>query len=236
MKVVKNLIDMHTHVLPGIDDGAATIEESIEMLRESARQGVSLCIASSHIHPTDSGVIQEFLQKRQCAYEELCKACDGLDVPDIILGAEVHMDRDISHVEGIEKLCIGDTRYMLVEFPFMSHPGSGCAEWLYNLNLKGITPIIAHIDRYEYFNELIENISGVEVVYQVNNMRAYDFWGRRIIKKLIRSGYMIIMSSDMHNTGTRACDMKKAYDRLKKKIPAEVDLLFGGNAKMVLDI
>lgn len=236
MKVVSNMIDMHTHVLPGIDDGAANIEESIEMLKESARQGVSLCVASSHIHPTDSHVVQEFLQKRQQAYSELVEACAGLDVPDIILGAEVHMDRDISEVEGIEKLCIGDTRFMLVEFPFLSSPGPDCAEWLYNLNLKGITPIIAHIDRYSYFNDLIDDISGVKVIYQINNMRAYDFWGRRSIKKLLATGYMVVMASDMHNTGIRACDMKKTYDILKKKMPDWAEMLLGGNAKILLDI
>ena len=230
------MIDLHTHILPGIDDGASDIKTSLEMLRDSSRQGVSLCVASSHIHPSNSSDVQDFLKKRQDAYAELTKACQGEAVPDIVLGAEVHMDRDLSDIEGIHQLCMGDTHFMLVEFPFMSYPGSGCAEWLYNLNLKGITPIIAHIDRYSYRDELMENITGVRVVYQVNNARMNDFFGRRFIKKLLATGYMVVMSSDMHNTGIRSCDMKKAYDIAKKKFPEFADGLFGKNAAVLLNL
>ena len=204
------------------------------MLRESYRQGITLCAATSHIHPTDATVIEEFLAKRTVALRALTDACAGENVPEIILGAEVHMDRDISGIEGIGQLCIDNTDYMLVEFPFMSYPGVGCTEWLYNLTLKGITPVIAHIDRYSYRDELIDNISGVKAVYQVNNIRMNDMFGRRFIKKLLGTGYMVVMSSDMHNMTTRACDMNKSYEIAKKKMPKFAEALFGGNAEILL--
>ena len=235
MKAVNDMIDLHTHILPGIDDGASNAEESLEMLRESACQGVELCVATSHIHPVNSDDIQCFLKKRETAYGELIKACEGHTVPEIVLGAEVHMDRDISDVEGINQLCMGDTDYMLVEFPFMTYPGAGCAEWLYNLNLKGIIPIIAHIDRYTYRDELIDNISGIRLIYQVNNIRMSDMSGRRFIKKLLSTGYMVVMSSDMHNNGIRNCDMKKSYDTAKKKMPRFADALYVANADILFD-
>ncbi len=236
MKAVNVLIDMHTHILPGVDDGAANISDALDMLKESANQGVTLCAATSHIHPADSADIQDFLKRRQEAYSKLIKACKGCGVPDIILGAEVHMDRDISGIDGIHQLCIGDTDFMLVELPFVSHSGTRCVEWLYNLNLKGIIPIIAHIDRYSYRSELIENITGIRVVYQVNNARANEIGGRRFIKKLLDTGYMVIMSSDMHNMTNRPCDMKKSYEMIKKKMPKYADDLFGGNADILLNI
>lgn len=235
MKAVNDMIDLHTHILPGIDDGAMNVEESLEMLRESACQGVELCVATSHIHPVNSDDIQCFLKKREIAYGELIKACEGHTVPEIVLGAEVHMDRDISGIEGIQQLCIGDTHFMLVEFPFISYPGTGCAEWLFNLNLKGIVPVIAHIDRYFYRDELIENITGIKAVYQINNIRMNDIAGRRFIKKMLGTGYMVVMSSDMHNLTTRSCDIKKAYDIAKKKMPKFADALFDTNAGILLN-
>ena len=229
------MIDLHTHILPGVDDGAANIEESLEMLRDSFEQGVTLCVATSHVHPTNPDIINSFIKSRNEAYNELMRSCAGEKVPKIILGAEVHMDRDISDVEGINQLCMGDTDYMLVEFPFMTYPGAGCAEWLYNLNLKGIIPIIAHIDRYTYRDELIDNISGIRLIYQVNNIRMSDMSGRRFIKKLLSTGYMVVMSSDMHNNGIRNCDMKKSYDTAKKKMPRFADALYVANADILFD-
>lgn len=230
------MIDLHTHILPGIDDGAADIAQSLQMLEESRNQGVTRCIATPHIRLHSEGDIDSFLQQRDAAMAQLAEATAGMQLPQVIAGAEVYMDNDISHFDGIHRLCMGNTDFMLVEFPLFSYPGQECCEWLYNLNRKGIIPIIAHIDRYAYWKELISGFAGVRLVYQVNNVRAHEMHGRRLIKKLIGTGYMVVMSSDMHNTDTRPCDVKKAYDVLKKKMPAYADGLFQENAEMLLSI
>ncbi len=230
------MIDIHTHILPGIDDGAANMAQSLQMLEESRNQGVTKCVVTPHIYLRRQKNIEKFLKNRDDAIAEIAVATKDMQLPRLIPGAEVYMDNDISHIEGIRKLCMGDTYFMLIEFPLFPYPGQECCEWLYNLNLKGIIPIIAHIDRYPYWRELISDLSGVKLVYQINNTRAFDISGRRFIKKLLDTGYMVVMSSDMHNTDTRPCDMKKAYDILKKKMPAYAEKLFEKNAEILLNI
>ncbi|MBQ7900410.1 MAG: hypothetical protein IJ365_00415 [Clostridia bacterium] len=228
------MIDLHTHILPGIDDGAKDVSQSVQMLMDSYSQGVTLCAATPHccLHADNS--VDEFLAKRDEAYSQLMQNLSNLQVPRIITGAEVYMDNDISRYDGIERLCIGGSRFMLVEFPFTSFDPE-YSEWLYNLNLKEIIPVIAHIDRYDYHDDLIASFSGVRIVYQVNNIRAHDIRGRRFIKKLLGTGYMVIMSSDMHNTDTRPCDMKKSYDVLCKRMPKYADDLYINNAGIIIE-
>lgn len=227
------MVDMHTHILPGIDDGAKDVQNSLCMLNEAKKQGVEVCVATSHCTLHCENAVESFLQKRNTAYDELKKETKGADIPKILLGAEVYLDNDISKYPDINKLCIEGTNYMLVEFgrgvPTHNHP-----EWLYNLNLKGIIPIIAHIDRYVQRSELIDSFGGINLIYQVNNECVLSMYGRKFFKKLM--DYTVVMGSDMHNTDTRPCDMKKGYDIVSKKLPMFKDVLFVENAKNILNI
>ncbi len=226
------MIDMHSHILPAIDDGAKDIQHSIQMLEQAKCQGVDVCVATSHCNLHKQSAIDDFLSIRFSAYNALIKAVQK-DTPQIILGAEVYLDNDISKFSDINKLCIEGTNCMLVEF------GRGVSadnypEWLYNLTLKGIMPVIAHIDRYPQRSELIKSFEGIKMIYQVNNQCVLSMSGRKFLKTL--APYTVVMGSDMHNTDTRPCDMKKAYDILAKKIPQSVDALYNDNAKMILNL
>ena len=225
------MIDMHTHILPGIDDGAKDINQSVQMLAESYRQGVDICISTSHCKLHDEHSLNEFLVKRENSYNILCDGVKGIEVPQIILGAEVYLDNDISRYKDIEKLCIQGTKYILVEFG-RNMSVDMLSEWLYNLNLKGFIPIIAHIDRYGMRNEMIKEFEGLTLVYQVNNSEVLTIFGRRFLKKLAHC--TVVMGSDMHNTTTRPGDMKKAYSVMSKKMPKAVDLLYKENPKHIL--
>ena len=229
------MIDLHTHVLPGMDDGAADVNEAIQMLKDSYAQGVTLCAATPHCKLRSEESITEFLNKRDEAYRSLCEAMDCNDVPEIVLGAEVYVDNDISKYEDISRLCIEGTCFLLVELPH-SASGAEYSEWLYNLNRRGIVPVVAHISRYDNYRELVSDFSGVELVYQINNSRTQDIKGRRFIKKLMTTGYMIIMASDMHNMDLRACDMKKSYEIMRKKMPEYADDLFTNNANLIINL
>ena len=227
------MIDMHCHILPVIDDGAKTVEESISMLKESFSQGVNICVATSHCKLRTADALDNFIEKRNLAHQTLCDAAKDIQIPRIYLGAEVFLDNDISKYPGVEKLCIEGTNCILVEFG-INVAESVYSEWLYNLTMKGLTPIIAHVDRYAKRNELIAEFDGLNIIYQVNNSAVTGLFGSGFIKKL--SDYPVVMGSDMHNMTTRPCDMKKGYDKLKKKIPDGVDYLYSINAKKILNI
>lgn len=231
-KEVNVMIDMHCHILPGLDDGAKDTNESIAMLKESYNQGVKYCVSTSHCKLRSANALEDFLLKRQNSYNMLVEATKDIKIPQIILGAEVYLDNDISKYPNVEKLCIEGTKYMLVEFG--ANVGEDVySEWLYNLIMKGITPIIAHIDRYGKRSEMVQEFDGLNIIYQVNNSSVLGLFGN-FIKKL--SDYPVVMGSDMHNTTTRPCDMKKGYTKLKKKIPDGVEYLYSLNAKKILGL
>ncbi len=208
------MIDIHTHCLPRIDDGAKNAEESKIMLRDSFSQGIKTCVATPHciIHTEDD--IDEFIKKRQESYNLLMNEIrqDPANYPDVKLAAEVYLDNDISKYNDIKRLCIESSSYMLVEIP-MHIPKRLLSEWIYNLRIKGIKPIIAHIDRYANWLEIINEVDNTNILYQINTSRFLSFGGRRFIKKFLRYKSQFLVGSDMHNTKTRKCNMGKAYKK-----------------------
>lgn len=231
------MIDLHSHCIPGVDDGAKTVDESLQMLEDSFRQGVTICAATPHciLHRPEG--IDEFLKRRTAGAEVLQKAMasGNAEYPKLIFGAEIYLDNDISAFDKTEKLCIGDTPYILVEFPTERY-NPRCTEWLYSLTLKGMKPVIAHVDRYSFRKRLMEELRGVELVYQINATRFLSMVGRKMVKEILQSSDKCFVSSDMHNTKTRPCNMRAAYEKAVKKFPEQAENLFGLNAGKMLGL
>ena len=143
------MIDCHSHIIPNIDDGAESVEMAMEMLKQSAKHGVTDIISTSHCYPRYAQSIDHFLEKRTNGFEMLKDAIkeSNIDVPRIHLGSEVNMITDIAEFSNISKLCIEDTKYILIEMPY-----TPWKEWMfdsvYRLTLMGLKPIMAHIDRF----------------------------------------------------------------------------------------
>ena len=163
------IIDIHSHVLPKLDDGARNANESITMLVDSKNQGVEVCVATPHIAVHRPESIKRFLENREKSVQHLNSRLGDMSdkIPKLLLGAEIFLDNDISQYEGLESLCIENTRCLLIELsPFGYNPRY--TEWLYSLTMKGFLPIIAHIERYPYASQLFAELDGIEVVYQMN--------------------------------------------------------------------
>lgn len=231
----KGMIDIHTHCLPEIDDGPKSIEESKRMLRESFFQGIEVCVATPHCVIHSQTDIIDFLEKRNRKYSELQKELEQnkLQYPKIKLGAEIYLDNDISKYDDIKNLCVANSSYMLIEIPHQIKT-SLLSEWTYNLFLKGIKPIIAHIDRYENWREIICDVGNEKTIYQVNASRFLSFSGRRFIRKLCRYNDSFIVSSDMHNMTSRKCNMQKAYEIAFKKFGSLANDMFENTARKII--
>jgi protein-tyrosine phosphatase len=230
------MIDIHAHFLSGMDDGAKTVDESIAMLDDVYKQGVTLCAGTSHLVLHKEECIESFIKRRDNAIALLEKAlCNSnTAVPKLFYGAEIYLDNDISEFDGLEKLCLTDTNLLLVEFPVKVYKPE-YSEWIYSLTLRGIVPVIAHIERYPYVNELINELDSVNVVYQTNAKAVIkNSWFKRILE-LYCNGRYVVVSSDMHNIGLRKSYMKKAYDKVCKHYSKEVaDDLFENNAAKLI--
>ena len=109
------ITDFHSHILPGIDDGSRTVEESIAMLRAEAEQGIKRVVATPHFYPQQDSP-ESFLRKREIAESALREAmAEYDDLPELIVGAEVYFFRGICDSEEINTLTFGKNRCILLE-------------------------------------------------------------------------------------------------------------------------
>lgn len=212
------MIDFHSHILPGMDDGAKDVNMSISMLKESYRQGVRTVLATPHCYPKNENSIENFLIRRNMAYEELKeRLLLENEIPKIILGCEINLTCDIAEFKNLQKICIPDTNYLLVEMPH-----GKWEEWMvdtvYKLTLLGIKPIMAHIDRYMINDPvLFHSLSELDVLYQVNTDLFIARGVKKITNRLIDSGHIHILGTDMHNLNTRKPNMEKARSIILKR-------------------
>ncbi len=217
------LIDFHAHILPGVDDGAADIEETRKLLLSQKQQGIETVVATPHYLKHTS--ITEFIKKRDAALD-LVKNEITENIPNIIPGAEVELFYGLStHKRNLERLCIGDTNYILIELPF-EFWNEWIYEELYQLSVKHkLRPIIAHLDRYI---TTVRNIKFVEkllkkdVLIQVNAGALLNFSSRSIVKAFLKRDAFTVLGSDCHNSTDRKCEIEKACRMIEKKFGADV--------------
>ena len=105
------MIDLHTQILPNVDDGSSSLEESLALLRMLASQGVTLTAATPHFYAT-SDAPEQFFRRRESAWQQLSAAMES-GMPCVLLGAEVAFYRNISQMQQLERFCIGSSRLLL---------------------------------------------------------------------------------------------------------------------------
>ena len=142
------MTDLHCHILPGIDDGAKDVSVSLELLRKEYEDGVRNIAFTSHFN-SERTTVEAFLEKRAAAYARLTEALkeEPMDFR-FKLGSEVYFSPNLCELDA-KALCMGDTAYMLIEFP-TTHKPHFIKQTLYALQEQGILPLIAHIERYPY--------------------------------------------------------------------------------------
>lgn len=217
-KAVVFIIDFHTHILPKVDDGSKSIEESLSMLKMLRRQEVSIVIATPHFYPSKMS-IEDFLVNRNNAYCHLKEKVVS-DIPEIILGAEVYYFPGMGKCEELYKLAIGNTRLILVELPFHKWDSQVMEDIeLIESNLK-LKVIIAHLDRYfhikqnqNYISELFDS----DFTIQLNLQSFSSFFTGRKLFGYIKKYDNIILGSDCHNMETRKPNWVDAIPLIKKK-------------------
>ena len=111
--------DYHSHILPNIDDGSDSIKTSLKMIKMMKQQGIGIIVATPHFYMHREASLDSYLVKRQNAYEKLMSADPA--VKDIHIGAEVAIEKGISVLGELEKLCISGTRLILLEPPFTQY-------------------------------------------------------------------------------------------------------------------
>ena len=191
------MIDFHSHILPGIDDGSKDVDMSLKMVETLKNQGVDTICATSHFYATQR-TPQRFLQRRQEAYEKL-KADLPEDAPRILLGAEVLFFPGISHMEELPQLCLQGTDLLLLEMPFQ-HWSEGLLDSVEALTEdRRFRIVLAHVDRYD--RREVEKLLRMDRVQgQVNVDSMKRLFGTRYLREWAREGRIVALGSDIHGT------------------------------------
>ena len=214
-------VDFHSHILPRIDDGSASVEESLEMLRMSASQGVREVILTPHFYPQQN-TPERFLVRRSHSMELLREAaCGETGLPDLRCGAEVYFFPQMSHSDALRSLTIEGTSHILVEMPMGEWTDKMYQELESIYHNLGLTPIVAHVDRYlGRFRDfgIPKRLAELPVLVQAN---ADFFLEASKAMKMLKNHQIHLLGSDCHNLTTRKPNLGQALDRINKKLGPE---------------
>ena len=236
---MKGLYDIHCHILPGIDDGARNMEESLWMLNKEYREGVRNVILTPHFRydmfePHLNIVTRQFMQLRRAAMNI------GEEGMRLYLGCELHSSMDM--VECLKKgrrLTLAGSRYVLVEFSNEDEK-SYIEERIRNLLMNGYIPIIAHVERYKATR------NDIGFLMELKQMGAYiqinadtisgqeGFGARTFAKKVMKQGILDFVGSDGHRKNERIPEIGRCVAKMEKTMGSEyVKKRFIGNPRKI---
>lgn len=201
-----NFIDIHSHILPGNDDGARDMDESLRILWDASKAGVKRIVATPHVFMEN---ISSVLDAAEKSFETLKVETtkQGIDV-ELFLGAEVLLGAGLAEeVKRDKRLTIGGCgKYILVEMPFFEIPVYA-GKTIFDLLVSGVTPVWAHPERCP---EVIDDFKSVcyytdnGVKLQINSGSLAGKYGRSVKRaavNLVENGLAHIMASDTHRAG-----------------------------------
>lgn len=218
------ITDFHTHILPGIDDGSASVEESLELLRMEARQGIDHVVATPHFY-AQHDTPAHFLEKRARAEARLREQMAGQEgLPQISVGAEVYYFRGISDSDVLKELTVAGSRYILVEMPHAPWTEKMYSELEDIYVRRGLTPIIAHVDRYIrpfHTFKIPQRLEGLPVLVQANAEFFLERSTARMALRLLQEDKIHLIGSDCHDPQERKPNLEGALRLIERRLGRE---------------
>ena len=205
-------MDIHSHILPEIDDGAKDVEESLQLLGMLKEQGVTDVVLTPHFYPHFMND-EEFFALRKKAEEKLNSAVLGKNLPHLHIGCEFYYFDRMGTIGDIKFFTLGKSPYILLEL-VMSSMTDTVVETIENLCEMGYIPVFAHIERYfgcKKIRRIFKLIKEGKCLAQVNASSVVAGNQRKIFK-LIKKGYIYILGSDTHSVKNRPPYMAEALD------------------------
>ena len=216
------MIDFHSHILPGIDDGAKNLEQSIAMVNEAKKVGFTKIISTSHYMEN----YYECNEKnRKELLEQVQKNVNGIE---LCLGNEIYITNNIIELlQNGQASSINGTKYVLFEFPLINTRPMNDKEVIYRLVENGYIPIIAHPERYPFIQENPDYLYELEemgAIFQANYGSIIGMYGlkaKKTLKILLKNNLISFFGSDAHRPEQVYNKMPKIIKKLKKIISNE---------------
>ena len=212
------MIDFHSHMLPGMDDGAKNSRESVEMLRSAARQGVRVQALTPHYYPWREST-ESFLERRDASLRKLNTKIDDT-LPELLIEAEAAFFPAMTEQE-LSPLCLDGESLLLVELPFESW-GNQVSDVLATLTLdRGYRVILAHVERYMGYGDNTERLLSLQnlpVTMQMNCGAFLPLFRLGKAFSLAKRLGEVVLGTDAHNMEDRAPNMEKGRAALSRRL------------------
>ena len=222
---MSNIMDFHSHILPRMDDGSQSVEESMAMLRMEAEQGIQHVVATPHFYPRHDNP-ESFLRRRlraEIALREQMEKESGL--PKLSIGAEVYFFNGISDSDVISQLTIDGKKSLLIEMPHGRWTEAMYRE-LEGLHVKqGLIPVIAHIDRYiSRFCTygILQKLAELPVMVQANGEFFLNRSTASMALRMLKKDKIHLLGSDCHDLNYRKPNLDETLRMIRKRLGEEV--------------
>lgn len=228
------MTDVHSHILFGVDDGSNSIEESITLLKGLKKVGFNNVILTPHyIEGSDYCSSRDNNLEK---FNELKKVIKDKKIGiNIYLGNEIFIDDDIiEYIKGGKISSLNNTKYLLIELPFHNKIVN-LEDTLYELSYNGFVPIIAHPERYDFFQKdykMVDSLRENGVLFQANYasiLGYYDNKSKKLLKYMLKKGYIDFFGTDIHRT--KKMFVVDNFDKIEKKI---VKIIGNDNYKKII--
>jgi len=213
------ITDIHSHIIPYIDDGADDIETSIEMAEIAVSEGIESIICTPHAISGYDELIPEANEQR----EELQRRLQYRGIPlQLYQGFEVYVNEAFLDYEHPERLAMNGGKHILIETDFERIPAC-MDEVFYLLRITGLTPILAHPERYLYLKKefaLCKEWKNNGMMFQINAGSMAGLYGKtaqKLAQKLLKKGYADMIGTDAHSAGRRAPLIKESLAECRKR-------------------
>lgn len=208
------MIDIHCHILPEIDDGARDLETAIRMCHMAEMNGIKHIVATPHTNTVDN--IDYFLRLRDERLRTLRESIEkrGINV-NLYPGAEVFVDDDIFFANDLKRLAINGSRYILIEFNFRNVHIRKIYDYLNEIINMGLVPIIAHPERYEFFQfdyDAVNSLAKNGVIFQINATSLASLDGLQefeLAYSMAYNGLASLIGTDAHSLSHRANNLSE---------------------------
>ncbi|MGP4073842.1 tyrosine-protein phosphatase [Piscibacillus sp. B03] len=234
------MIDLHSHILPGLDDGASSMTESLAMAKSAVQDGIQVIYATPHeLHPQFDYQLDELYKQ----FEELNAQLIQEEVPlEVRLGQELRISGDlVERLNSKEALTLGNGgQYVLIEFP-SDHVPEYAQRLLFDVQVAGYKPIIAHPERNKEIMqkpELMYKLIRDGNLAQVTAASVAGNFGNKIQEfsfDLIEANLAHFIASDAHNTNTRGFVMTKAWESIRREFGLETVYYLRENAEILAE-
>ena len=214
------LIDLHCHILPGIDDGAKNIDMSMQLLQQELDSEVAGICFTPHFY-YERMTLEEFVTNRRKAFAALMERVrpSGMRLA-LKTGAEVYFTPALPSLD-LKKLAIYDTDYILIELPTSFHP-SGIEDLLYEVQQQGYIPILAHVERYPYVTEnptlLYDWVTGGALAQVNASGLVRGGYTAKLVQRYIDWNLVHLVCTDAHHPEKRPANLGPGFGTLSPKI------------------